>query len=388
VYDFADELRQIADAALYRTLRTLPATGGRFEWNGRTVLNFSSNDYLDLAGADSLKRAAHEAIDGYGCGATASRLMAGHLDIHDRLQQRLAAWLGMDAALVLGTGFQANLAVLTALTGPNDLIFSDQLNHASIIDGCRLSKAVTHRFAHNDMEHLERLLREHAGRGRRFIVTESVYSMDGDRAPAAELRRLADAFNAFWIVDEAHALGVFGPSGRGVCAEEGVSPDLLVGTLGKSLGGFGGFVAGSKPAVELLINRARPFIYSTGLPPACAASALAALDIVERDPELGATLLRRARGFTERLRRLGLHVPADPSQIVPVVLGSNATALAVAKRLVNTGILATAIRPPTVPVGTSRLRLSLTLAHTDEDLAWAAEHITQAVQRALAGVAP
>ena len=352
------------------------------------MLNFSSNDYLDLAGADPLKRAAHEAIDAFGCGATASRLMAGHLDIHERLQQRLAAWVGMNAALVLGTGFQANLAVLTALTGPNDLIFSDQLNHASIIDGCRLSKAVTHRFQHNDMGHLERLLREHAGRGRRFIVTESVYSMDGDRAPAAELRRLADTFNAFWIVDEAHALGVFGPSGRGVCADEGVSPDLMVGTLGKSLGGFGGFVAGSKPAVELLINRGRPFIYSTGLPPACAASALAAVDIVERDPELGATLRRRARGFTDRLRRLGLHVPADPSQIIPVVLGSNATALAVAKRLVDTGILATAIRPPTVPVGTSRLRLSLTLAHTEEDLAWAAERITQAVQRALAGAAP
>lgn len=378
--DFAEELHSIADRGLYRRLRGLPALGGRFTWNGRVTLNFSSNDYLDLARAVELKAAACAAIERYGCGATASRLMAGHTEMHARLEARIAEWTGMEAALVFGTGFQSNLGVLTALTAAGDLIFSDRLNHASLIDGCRLSKATVYRFGHNDVDDLASLLRRHTTRGRRFIVTESVFSMDGDIAPLRELRQLADAYEAGLIVDEAHALGVFGPNGAGVARAAGVRPDVLVGTMGKSLGSFGGFVAASRPVVEVLVNRARSFIYSTGLPPASAAAAIAAIDLLHQRPHLGGELLALAGAFHAQLTNAGLSAGTAVSQILPIVLGANETVMRVAQHLADDGLLVTGIRPPTVPDGTSRLRLSLTLAHTIADLTHAAECIAQRVQ--------
>jgi 8-amino-7-oxononanoate synthase len=384
VNPFEHELHQLVDEGLYRAVRALPAVGGRVEWNGQTYLNFSSNDYLDLARAEPLKAAARAAVDRYGCGATGSRLMTGHLDIHEALEQRLAQWVDMEAALVFGAGFLANVGVITALTGPDDLIFSDQLNHASLIDGCRLSKAASCVYQHNNLDHLHDLLRTRRCSGRRFIVTETLFSMDGDEALTADLRRLADQFDAVLIVDEAHALGVFGPNGSGMARRDGVRPDVLVGTLGKSLGSFGGFVAANQTIIQLLVNRARTFIYSTGLPPASAAAALAAVEVLHAQPELGRALREKAAAFAAHLVAHGIAIAATPSQIVPIVIGANDTALAVGRHLLEDQLLAVAVRPPSVPPGTARLRLSLTLAHDAADLAAAAARIARAVHTAQA----
>ncbi|MHC4787887.1 MAG: 8-amino-7-oxononanoate synthase [Planctomycetota bacterium] len=365
---FAGELASLSAQGLLRTLRPLPATGGTFLWQGRQITNFSSNDYLNLASDARLKAASIAAIKAHGCGATASRLMSGHLELHEEIERALSRLTGQEAALVFGSGFLTNLGVLTALAGRQDTIFADRLNHASLVDGARLSRARLVRYAHNDPSRLESLLSKHKGPGRKLIVTDSLFSMDGDLAPLADLAELAERYGALLIVDEAHAMGVLGEGGGGLCRGAGarVRPDVVIGTLSKALGGYGGFATCSEQLRTVLVNRARSFIYSTGLPPACLGSARAALAILEESPGLGASLLERAAHFRDLLTDAGFGVPAARSQIVPLLVGENRRALAFSQALFERGVLATAVRPPTVPKGTARLRISLTLAHGAE----------------------
>lgn len=376
--DIRHELAALEGEALLRALDPLPGVGGKLTLDGRAHLNFSSNDYLDLALDARLRDAAKRAVDDYGCGSTASRLMAGHLDLHAALEAAIARLVRQEATLVFPSGFQANLSVLTALAEPGGAVFSDALNHASIVDGCRLAKAAVHVYRHRDAAHLEELLQSVDAPGRKLIVTDSVFSMDGDTAPLTALRSLAERYGALLIVDEAHGLGVFG-EGRGLCAEVGIAADVVVGAMAKAMGSAGGFVAGPEPVIQFLVNKARPFIFSSGLAPGCAASALEAVRIFETELGLGVELRRRANILRGGLRSRGVDVPDDDSQIVPVMLGSNAAALEAAHALRERGILATAIRPPSVAEGTSRLRLSVTLAHTDADLERAADAIADAV---------
>jgi 8-amino-7-oxononanoate synthase len=375
--EFADELEKLAGEGLLRSLTTRAHLGGKYVELGRTVLNFSSNDYLDLAGDERLKAAAIEAVTMLGCGATASRLMAGSHSLHETLEAKLAAFAGRETALVFGSGFLANLGVLAALAGRRTAVFADRLNHASLVDGARMSGARLFRYRHNDVGHLEELLKTNTGQ-RRVIVSDSVFSMDGDIAPIGDLAEVALRHGALLVIDEAHAIGVFGPDGGGVCRGlPSVCPDVIVGTLSKALGGYGGFAAGARELRELLVNKARSFIYSTALPPACLGSACEALDVIAAAPELGAALLTRAARFRAVLADLGFDTGASRSQIIPLMVGDNERALAFSRALKEKGVLAVAVRPPTVPPGTARLRLSVTLAHTEADLDHAASTLAE-----------
>jgi 8-amino-7-oxononanoate synthase len=366
-----------------RGMTAWPATGGKVALgNGRTLLNFSSNDYLDLANDPRVKAASAEAVARFGCGATGSRLMSGTLALHERLEAALARLCGYESALLFGGGFPMNVGILAALAGRDDAIFADRLNHASLVDGARLSGAAVKRYPHNDAAALARMLADTPVRGRRFVVCESVFSMDGDVAPLAAIGRAARAHGAMWLVDEAHAIGVFG-GGGGCCRELDPSapkPDLVLGTLGKALGGFGGFAACREPVRRFLVNKARSFVFSTALPPAVVAAALAAVEIVTAEPAMGRELLARARAFHALLSQAGLRLPEFSSHILPVPVGGNEAALDLARRLLARDLLAVAIRPPTVPAGTARLRLSVTRAHAPDDLARAAETIADAVR--------
>ncbi len=380
---FSHDLDALASQGLLRSLTARPAAGGKFLRDGREVLNFSSNDYLALAGDPRVVTASMAAVEALGCGAGASRLMAGHMDLHEQLETRLAAWLGKEASLVFGSGFLTNIGVLTALAGRGDTIFADRLNHASLVDGARMSGAKLVRYRHADAEHLAETLAADAGEGRKLIVTDSLFSMDGDVADLAAIRQLADRHGAMLVVDEAHAAGVFGPSGRGVLVAGGIAADVTVGTMSKAFGGYGGFVVGSTALREFLINRSRSFIYSTGLPPACLGAGLGALDVIEQSAgQLGQTLLTRAAMLRTMLTDGGLAVGPSASQIIPVMVGDNDKALALSGTLAAQDILAVAVRPPTVPAGTARLRLSVTLAHTESDLQRAGEAILAAARAA------
>jgi 8-amino-7-oxononanoate synthase len=350
-------------------------------------ISFCSNDYLGLANHPALVAAANKAAALDGFGASAARLVSGDLPAHRQLEARLAGLLRRQAALVFPTGYQTNLGVLTALAGPEDVIVSDALNHASIVDGCRLSRARIAVYPHADAGAAARLLAEARSARRRLLVTESLFSMDGDAAPLAALAEVAEAHDAIWIVDEAHALGVLGPDGRGLCAASGVEPDVLVGTLGKALAAAGGFAAGTHLLREFLVNRARTFIFTTALPPAVAAAAEAALELATSSEGDGrrARLRERARWLVthlEPLRPTGVPVPAafEGSPIVPLVLGPEARALAVSTKLARGGIFVPAIRPPTVPVGSARLRITLSAAHEPADLELLVHGLQEALQ--------
>jgi 8-amino-7-oxononanoate synthase len=358
---FQKQLALIREQALYRELRPIPPEAAA------ACLNFSSNDYLGLANDVRLKAAAITAINTYGSGATASRLLAGNLPIFEELEAALARMMGSDTALVFGSGFLTNLGVFSSVAEADDQVFSDWLNHASIIDGIRLSPAHRTRYRHKDLDHLESLLKTSSPKGKKIIVSESLFSMDGDIAPVADLKELADRYGALLVIDEAHAVGVMGQGG-GVCRARGVRPDITVGTLSKALGGYGGFVACSAAVREFLVNKARSFIYSTGLPPSCIASASAAVDIIRSSADIGDRLLDKARRFREKLVALGYSLPAFESQILHVPIGSNEKALEFSGLLMEKGLFVRAIRPPTVPAGTARVRLSITLAMTDEAL--------------------
>jgi len=360
------DLAALDDAGLRRRLRALSsASDTEVVLDGRRVLLLSSNNYLGLALHPALRRAATAAIERWGCGTGSSRLIAGHLDLHAAVEAKLAAFKGTEAALLFPSGYQANVGAITALVGRGDHVFSDALNHASIIDGCRLSRASVHVYPHRDVGALEAALAATPPGGRRLIVTDSVFSMDGDRAPLTTLAALAEHYHSWLMIDEAHATGVLGARGAGLAEEEGVGARVAVhmGTLGKALGGAGAYVAGAARLIELLVNRARSFIFTTGLAPAAAAAAGAALDVVAAEPERRTALAANAARLRDGLRSLGLDAGGD-THIVPVVVGDNRRALALMDALLARGVLAQAIRPPTVPPGTARLRLTPMATHT------------------------
>ena len=377
------ELDLLREQGLLRELRALPKVGGKISIEGRKMLNFSSNDYLNLAGHPQVKAAAIKATEKLGCGATASRLMSGHLELHDALEADLARMVGLEAALVFGSGFLVNIGVLTAIAGRDDEIFADRLNHASLIDGMLLSGAQWHRYRHKDVGHLESLLKKRKAKGRCIIVTDSIFSMDGDIAPLEDLAALADRYEAILVVDEAHAIGIMGEKGGGVCRIEDrkIKPAIVIGTLSKALGGYGGFVACSQSMRSFLINRARSFIFSTGLPPACLGSSRIAVSLVVSTPQIGRKLLARVQGFREFLIEEGFSPPEFESQILPIHIGDNQRALNLAGSLWKRGIMVTAVRPPTVPAGTARLRVSVTLAHSGDDLQFAAKELAQSARQ-------
>ncbi|HXI60846.1 MAG TPA: 8-amino-7-oxononanoate synthase [Polyangia bacterium] len=369
--DLASELAKLERA---QRLRANPALAGsdriHFTRDGAPLLAFASNDYLGLASHPALCQAAVSSCrDGFG--AAAARLVTGDFPAHRLLEEALATFLGLPDCLLFPTGYQANLAVMTTLAGPDDLIVSDQANHASIIDGCRLSRAQIKIYPHGDSAAARAALRSPGVFRRRVLVTESLFSMDGDVAPLADLSTAASESGAVFVVDEAHALGVLGPEGRGVCQNIGVAPDVTVGTLGKAFGAFGGFVAGESPLRQFLLNRARSYIFTTSLPPPVAAAAAAGVLLAggpEGERRRQRLNINRAL-LQERLRSSHLSPGADmPGPIFPVLLGADARALAVSRALAQRGILAPAIRPPTVPEGAARLRITLSAAHTAEEI--------------------
>lgn len=363
-----DELESMRRAGLGRELVPCDGTGAEIVRDGRLLVNFSSNDYLGLARHPQVQDAARDAVSEYGAGATASRLVVGTLGCHQRLERDLAELKGYPAALVFGSGYAANLGLVGALVGHGDHVVIDRLAHASLVDAAVLSRARIHRFRHNDPVHARELLGACPAGGRRLLVTESVFSMDGDLAPVRELSAVAAGMGAMMLVDEAHATGVFGPGGAGLIRLAGVEAQVNVsmGTLSKALGGYGGFAASSEELHALLVHRARSFVYSTALPPAMVGAALGALAVMHENPGMGERLLARADAFRQRLQSLGLDTGASCSQIIPVMVGDNEQAMNLHHHLLDKGILAIPIRPPTVPRGTARLRLAVTLEHSAE----------------------
>jgi 8-amino-7-oxononanoate synthase len=351
--------------------------------DGHEAINFGSNDYLNLAADPRLTAAVAAALLEFGWGSGASPLVTGHAQPHRRLEQRLAEFEGTEAALVFSSGFAANAGAVAALAAVGDVVFTDRKNHASLIDGCRLSRADVRTYPHADFHALERLLsktsteRDRApceawsGARRRLIVTDGLFSMDGDLAPLTELAELAQRYGAMLLVDEAHATGVFGRQGRGVAEHFDLENQVhvRVGTLSKALGCMGGFVAGSRSLIQWLVNRARPYVFSTAMPAANAAAALAALDIVANEPERRAELLARADGLRAQLAPYCWNIGRSASQIIPIIVGQPARAVALSAALLERGLFVPAIRPPTVPEGEACLRISLTCGHTDDMIA-------------------
>ena len=345
--------------------------------NGRHLLSFSCNDYLNLTHHPQVKAAAMAAIERHGVGAGSSRLVTGNHPLFAELEARLARLKGAEAACVFGSGFLANTGIVPALIGPDDLVILDELSHACLWAGARLARATVLAYRHADVGHAEDLLRTHRGRHpRALIATDGVFSMDGDLAPLVGLGRLARRHDAWLLSDDAHGIGVVG-GGRGstFAGPEPADVPLQMGTLSKAIGAYGGYLCASRPVIELMSNRARTLIYSTGLPPAVVAAAIAALDLIARDPDYAARPLAKARTFT---RLAGL--PEAQTPIVPIVVGSAQAALAVSRRLEHEGFLAVAIRPPTVPEGTARLRLAFTAGHPDAEIARLAELVRAVMQ--------
>ena len=366
-----EELERLKREGLYRKLRRVEGEQGpTLILDGREVLNLSSNNYLGLANHPALREAAKEAMDRYGCGSGASRLISGNMTLHLELEEKVAALKGTEAALVFNSGYQANIGILSLLVGEGDLILSDALNHASIIDGCRLSRAKIAVYPHCDLEQIEAGLKKAPAKTRKLIVTETLFSMDGDEAPLVEIVDLAERYGAMVMVDEAHATGVTGPNGAGVVAKLGLVDRVLVqmGTLGKALGAFGAYVAGSRELRELLINRCRSFIFTTSLPPAVLAMAIAAIDLSVKEPQRRLALWHNCRALREGLKSLGFSLGQSQSQILPLIIGDAEKCMDFSERLLGKGVFAQGIRPPTVPPGTSRLRITVMATHTHEHL--------------------
>ncbi len=371
-----DELHELTRRGLYRLMPQIEgAPGPEVIVNGKVALNFSSNNYLGLAGHDALIEASVKAARKYGAGSTASRLIAGNTAPHRDLEKIISSWKGVEAALAFTSGYQANIGALTSIAGKGDLIISDQLNHASIIDGCRLSRAETKVYPHLDMEVLERLLQV-GDYNHRVIITESVFSMDGDKAPLKEIQKLADKYYASLIVDEAHSAGLFGANGEGLCSEVGISPTIQMGTLGKALGSSGAYVAGKREVIELVINRARSFIYTTAQPPCVTAASMAAIEIVRstEGAEKRKRLHENCRQFANIINR-ELGAMYSPSHILPVIIGDSNKTMGISENLLNQGVFAHGIRYPTVPEGSARIRFTIMSEHTRSHLQYAAEAI-------------
>ncbi|CAL8981172.1 8-amino-7-oxononanoate synthase [Rhodoplanes serenus] len=373
------KLEALAGASLRRDLvHTDRHAGVVIERGGRRLLSFSCNDYLNLTHHPAVIAAAHAALDRHGAGSGASRLVTGNHPLYTELEQRLAALKGAEACCVFGSGYLANTGIIPALVGPEDLIVIDALAHACLFAGSQMSRARLCVFRHNEVDHAEELLAQHRARYRHaLLVTDGVFSMDGDLAPLPALGRLARAHDAWLMADDAHGVGVIG-GGRGSthAHPEPADVPLQMGTLSKAIGGYGGYLCASRPVIELMKSRARTLVYSTGLPPAVVAGAIAAVDLIASDPALCAGPLAKARLFT---RRVGLPDPESP--IVPVVVGDTEAALAASRMLADEGFLVVAIRPPTVPPGTARLRLTFTPAHPDQEIERLADLVRDRVPR-------
>lgn len=377
------ELADLSGKALLREPRVLSSFGAKVEMRGREYLNFSSNDYLNLSKHPLVIDASRKAMEKYGSASGSARLLSGTLELHEELEHELADFLGSEAAVLFSSGYLANLGMLSTFVSRSDTIFADKLIHASLIDGCILSRAKHRRYAHGDLEELEELLQKEKREGEFFILTDSLFSMDGDTADIDGLRSLTSKYNAHLIVDEAHALGVMGEGARGLSfvgpsyplsARESVreqaknkeKPFLRSGTFSKAFASYGGFVACSRDAKKLLYSKARSFIFNTSLPPAVVAASLASLKLVKEDPHPGKRLLAHAKYFVDELSWRGVEVMSSESQIVPVYVGDSQKALELSEKLLERGILVPAIRPPTVKE--ARLRFSITLGHSLDDL--------------------
>jgi glycine C-acetyltransferase/8-amino-7-oxononanoate synthase len=378
---FQTDLQQIEQTGLYRKLREVSShSGPRVTVDGKEVLVLASNDYLGYAAHPAIKQASQRTIEEWGAGAGASRLISGNLSICRELEIKLAQLKSTEDALVFSSGYLANIGLLSAVGTTGDSIYSDELNHASIIDGCRLSRAHTEIFPHRDTAALQTLLKRGRKFRRRIIVTDAVFSMDGDLAPLPRLAELAREYNALLIVDDAHGTGVLGTRGCGTvehfCLDGKV--DIIMGTMGKALGCFGAFVAGTSELREYLINRARSFIFTTALPPSVIGGALESLNLLEKEPERRHALWDNVLFFKNGLHAIGFNTLDSETPIIPLVIGNAETAVAVSDYLLGEGIFIQAIRPPTVPEGTARLRITIMAVHSRQDLEFALRKLEKA----------
>ncbi|MDR9425655.1 MAG: 8-amino-7-oxononanoate synthase [Marinobacter sp.] len=368
--DYAGEIEQRKQAGLYRTRRLISGPQQpELTADGKPLLSFCSNDYLGLASHSGNIEALKQALPETGLGGAASHLVCGHHQAHHELEQRLAAFTQRSSALFFSTGYMANLGVISALVGRGDTVFSDRLNHASIVDGCVLSRARLRRYGHGDVDALEAMLAETSGH--KLVVTDGVFSMDGDVAPLRALAQVCKAHDALLLVDDAHGIGVLGPQGRGSVLEAGLSEDevpVLIGTLGKAVGTSGAFVAGPALLTDYLVQKARTYIYTTAMPPALAMATCASLDRIEADDSRRDHLDQLIDHFRSGAEQLGYELMPSKTPIQPIMVGDNHTALALSQALETQGLLVTAIRPPTVPEGQARLRVTLSAAHTRENV--------------------
>ncbi len=376
------EITELKQQGLYRILRRIDSIQGpTVVIDGREVILLCSNNYLGLANHPILINAQIGASKEFGTGACASRLISGNMLLHERLEKRIAEFKECESAIVFSTGYMANLGVITSLVRKGDLVISDRLNHASIIDGIRLSGAEFRVYPHKDIGRLEQLLKHSSNRFRRtLIITDGIFSMDGDIAPLPEIIKVSKRFNAILMVDDAHATGVLGKTGRGTKEyyniKEGL--DIVMGTFSKAFASLGGFIAGSKVLIDYLRNKARSFIYSTGLPPSVLASSLAAIDVIEKEPELRQRLWKKVKRIKNDLKSLGFDTMESQTQIIPVLIGKEDLTMKMSELLFKEGILAVGIRPPSVPKGTSRIRVSIMAMHTDEHIERALEAFKKA----------
>lgn len=357
------------EAGLYRKLRTMnTAPRPEMSIDGQRQIVFSSNNYLGLANDKRLIYVAGKVLHDFGVGSSGSRLTTGNSEWHEKLEERTASFKQTEAALLFSSGYLANVGVLSSLPEKGDVLLSDQLNHASIVDGCRLSKADTVIYKHVDMDDLEEKLKDTEFYQRRFIVTDGVFSMDGTIAPLDKIMSLAKRYHAFVIVDDAHATGVLGDNGRGTGEYFDVFPDVVIGTLSKAIGTEGGFVAGSKVLIDFLLNHARTFIFQTAIPPSICAASYVALEIIEHSKEKRQLLLSKVIQIKTSLGEMGYTVKGDHTPIIPVIIGNTQKTVTFANRLQEKGIYAPAIRPPTVAIGESRIRLTVTTDHTSKEI--------------------
>jgi 8-amino-7-oxononanoate synthase len=378
-----EDIEYIKKHNLFRSLRLIEGAQGAIgKINGREVIIMCSNNYLGLANHPALIKAGISATKKYGVSAGASRLISGNMIPHEQLEHDIATFKNTQAALVFNSGYHANIGIISAIADKETIVLSDELNHASIIDGIRLSKAQVHIYKHCDANMVEDILKKSnksVKAKRKLIVTDSVFSMDGDIAPLPELVMLAEKYNALIMIDEAHATGVLGKNGRGAAEMLGVSDKIHIqmGTLGKALGSFGAYVAGSKQLIDYLINRSRPFIFTTALPPAVCAVSSKAIELVQKQPELRQNLQYNINFLKKGLKKIGYKIPDAPTPIIPLIIGDTDKTLQLSSLLLEEGIFVSAIRPPSVPEGTSRLRLTVTATHTRHML----EMVLDAIKR-------
>lgn len=367
----SNELKKIKESGLYRELNILEgAQGPHVKIKGRTYISFCSNNYLGLANHPEVVKAVEDAVGKYGWGAGASRLVSGNTELHQALEDEISKFKKKEAAIVFPTGYMANIGTICSLVSSGDLVICDRLNHASIIDGCRLSGATFRVYPHRDIGKLENILKKSTGYPRKLIVTDTVFSMDGDLAPLPDIVRIAHEYNAMVMADEAHGTGVFGENGRGVVEHFNLDKkvNIIMGTLSKAVGSLGGFVTGNSDLISYLRNKARTFMYTTALPPAACAASIAGIKLIQRSHSLRESLWRNVHYVKERLKLLNLNVTSLESPIIPIIIGNAKKAVDVSGFLFESGILIPAIRPPTVPDESSRLRVTIMATHTRADL--------------------